>query len=332
MLSNTHSPLPIDAKIYIAGHTGLVGSAVLRRLHALGYRNLITRSSKELDLTSQKSVEDFFNEQKPQFAFLCAAKVGGILANSTYPADFIYQNLMIQNHLIHEAMKHNVERLLFLGSSCIYPRSCPQPMKEEHLLTSSLEQTNRPYAVAKIAGIEMCWAYNRQYKTRYLGVMPTNLYGPGDHYDLNTSHVLPALMRKMHEAKLKNISQVHLWGTGSARREFLHCDDLADAVVHLMSLPDHQYDELLSSQVHAPIINIGCGQDVTIKELAELIADVVGFNGEFVWDKSKPDGTPKKLLDVSRLNQLGWHPRISLQEGVAATYRDAEAMLTQMTF
>lgn len=320
----------LDAKIYIAGHTGLVGSAILRCLKGLGYRNLITKTSRELDLTDEKSVKEFFHEQKPEYVLLCAAKVGGILANSTYPGDFIYQNLMIQNHVIHQAMEHGVSRLLFLGSSCIYPRLCPQPMREEHLLTSALELTNRPYAVAKIAGIEMCWAYNRQYGTRYLGLMPTNLYGPGDHYDLHTSHVLPALMRKMHEAKLRDEAQVTLWGTGRVCREFLYCEDLADAVAFLMDLPDDQYDTLLNVSGEAPIINIGYGSDVTIRELAHLMADIVGFKGEFIWDSGKPDGTPKKLLDSSRINRLGWHPKVSLQEGIQKTYEYAQDMLNKL--
>lgn len=319
-----------DAKIYIAGHTGLVGSALLRCLQGLGYRNLITKSSRELDLTDAVLVKNFFQEYKPDYVLLCAAKVGGILANSTYPGEFIYQNLMIQNHVLHQAMEHEVSRLLFLGSSCIYPRLCPQPMKEEYLLTSALELTNRPYAVAKIAGIELCWAYNRQYGTRSLGLMPTNLYGPGDHYDLQTSHVLPALMRKMHEAKSRNESQVALWGTGEVCREFLYCEDLADAVVFLMNLPDDQYDALLNRSGEAPIINIGYGADVTIKELAHLMAEIVGYQGEFIWDWSKPDGTPKKLLDSSKINQLGWRPKVSLREGIQKTYAYAENMLDQL--
>lgn len=317
--------LPLDAKIYIAGHTGLVGSAILRHLKSMGFSHLITKSSKELDLTDQKQVKGFFNECRPQFIFHCAAKVGGILANSSYPGDFIYQNLMIQNHLIHEAMLHQVQRLLFLGSSCIYPRQCPQPMKEEFLLTSALETTNRPYAVAKIAGIEMCWAYNRQYGTKFVGVMPTNLYGPGDHYNLETSHVLPAIMRKMHEAKRRDQKEVMLWGSGKVRREFLFCDDLAEAVVFLMLLSENEYNNLISCEDKAPIINIGCGKDVTIRELAELMAEIVGFKGQFLWDSSKPDGTPQKLLDVSKMNQMGWFPKTSLHEGITKTYQQIQA-------
>lgn len=316
------STISKDAKIYIAGHRGLVGSAILRYLNTEGYSNLLTRTSEELDLTEQQKVRELFQKEKPEYLFLCAAKVGGIHANATYPAWFIHQNLMIQTNLIHEAMLHGVKRLLFLGSSCIYPRACPQPIKEEYLLTGPLESTNRPYAVAKIAGIETCWAYNRQYGTKYLSIMPTNLYGPGDHYDLNTSHVLPAIMRKMHEAKINKRSSVPLWGTGKALREFLYVDELAEAAALLMGLPDKIYEPLIKGEEYPPLINVGSGKDQTISELAHMIAEAVGYEGKIDWDTSKPDGTPRKLLDISRLRGLGWEPKITLQEGIAKTYRD----------
>jgi GDP-L-fucose synthase len=303
------------APMYVAGHTGLVGSALLRGLQAAGHRNLILRRHEELDLTNQMAVTRFFAEERPEYVLLAAAKVGGILANNNYPADFIEQNLSIQSNVIQQAQRTGVKRLLFLGSSCIYPRDCPQPIKEEYLLTGSLEPTNRPYAVAKIAGIELCWAYNRQYGARFLTVMPTNLYGPGDNYDLNTSHVLPALIRKMVEAKQQRCKTVTVWGTGSPRREFLHSDDMAAACLFLMGLPDERFDTLLKSD-HPPLINIGCGQDLTIRELAELIAGVVGFEGNIVFDADKPNGTPRKLLDVSRLENLGWKPSTPLRTGL----------------
>lgn len=306
-----------DAKIYVAGHNGLVGSAVVRQLRSQGYRNLLLRTSQELDLRNGEHVKAFFQNERPQFVFLCAAKVGGILANNNYPASFIYDNLAIQNHVIEASRQVNVSRLLFLGSSCIYPRECPQPIREEYLLTGPLELTNRPYAMAKIAGIEMCWAFNRQYGTQYLCAMPTNLYGPGDNDDLNNSHVLPAILRKMREAK-ESGEAVKLWGTGSVRREFLHSDDLARALVMLMNLSEGEYRSLLASKVAPPVINVGSGVDLTIRELAEMIADVVGFKGEIVWDTSKPDGTPRKLLDISRLRTLGWKPTIALREGIAS--------------
>ena len=314
--------MKIDAKIYVAGHRGLVGSAVMRCLQKKGYERLIVRSSQELDLTDQLAVWRFFQTEKPDYVFLCAAKVGGIMANASYPAEFIQQNLLIQTHVIHEAYEANVKRLIFLGSSCIYPRDCSQPMKEEYLLTGPLEFTNRPYAIAKIAGIEMCWAYHRQYGSPFLSVMPTNLYGPGDNYDSQNSHVLPALLRKMHEAKISGASSVTLWGTGAPRREFLHSDDLADAVVMLINLPHEQFDNLLASKTQPPLINIGCGHDVTIKELAGLIAQVVGYTGKIEWDAGKPDGTPRKLLDIGRLTSLGWAPKISLEEGLKHTYSE----------
>ena len=307
--------IPLNAKIYIAGHNGLVGSAILRHLQAKGYTNLLMRTSSELDLRNQNAVQMFFQKEKPEYVFLCAAKVGGIAANASFPADFIYQNLMIQTNVIQSAQQVGVKRLLFLGSSCIYPKMSPQPIKEEYLLSGSLEPTNQPYAIAKIAGIELCTSYNKQLGTQYICAMPTNLYGPNDNYDLQNSHVLPALIRKMHEAS-KNKTPVTLWGTGTARREFLHCDDLAQACVHLLSLPESSYQRLLG----APIVNIGCGEDVTIKELSDTVADVVGFKGEIVWDKAKPDGTPRKLLDISKIKSFGWHPTIFLAEGIKMTY------------
>jgi len=297
------------SRIYVAGHHGLVGSAIVRRLHNRGYTELILRSHAELDLMRQTEVEAFFQKEKPDYVFLAAAKVGGIWANSTYPADFIYDNLMIQTNIIRSAYLSGVKKLLFLGSSCIYPRNCSQPMKEEHLLSGYLEPTNEPYAIAKIAGIKMCQAYNRQFNTRYISVMPTNLYGPGDNFDLDTSHVLPALLRKFHEAKEAGKSTVGIWGTGTPRREFLYVDDLADACVFLMN----NYED-------SEIINIGVGEDLAIKELAEMISRVIGFVGEMTFDPSKPDGTPLKRLDVSKLNDLGWHASTSLKEGIRKTY------------
>jgi len=313
--------MEVNARIYVAGHRGLVGSALMRKLTAGGYGNLLVRSHKELDLTNQAAVQSFFTQEKPEYVFLAAAKVGGILGNSTYPAEFIQQNLAIQTNVIHEAWQAGVKRLLFLGSSCIYPRECSQPMREEYLLTGPLEATNRPYAVAKIAGIEMCWAYNRQYGTKYLAVMPTNLYGPGDNYDLETSHVIPALIRKFHEAKKSGAKQVVVWGTGSPRREFLYSDDLADACSFLMNLPEESYGALFNN-ISPPLINIGCGEDLTIRELADLVKDVVGFQGNIVWDSDKPDGTPRKLLSVSRMQGLGWQPRIKFAEGLGKAYAD----------
>jgi GDP-L-fucose synthase len=310
-----------DARVYVAGHRGLVGSALVRRLEAGGYRNLIKRTHAELDLTDGVAVRAFFEVERPEYVVLAAAKVGGILANNTYPAQFIHENLAIQTNVIHEAWRAGVKRLLFLGSSCIYPRDCPQPIKEEYLLTGPLEATNRPYAIAKIAGIEMCWAYNRQYGTRYLSVMPTNLYGPGDNYDLQNSHVLPALIRKMHEAKQRGDGEVIVWGTGTPRREFLYSDDMADACVMLMCLPDEQFDRLLA-EYQPPLINVGCGEDVTIRELAETVAKVVGFEGKLVFDTTKPDGTPRKLLDVSRMFGLGWRPKVSIEAGIKRASED----------
>jgi len=297
------------AKIYVAGHRGLVGSAIIRKLEQVGYSRLIFRGSQELDLRNQQAVEAFFTLEKPEYVFLAAARVGGIYANNTYPAEFIHDNLAIQTNVIDASYRHGVQKLLFLGSSCIYPKFAPQPIKEEHLLTGSLEPTNEPYAIAKIAGIKMCQAYNRQYGTNFISVMPTNLYGPNDNFDLENSHVLPALIRKFHEAKTKKQAKVTVWGTGTPRREFLHVDDLADACVFLM----HHYHE-------NEIINIGTGQDATIKQIAELIKETVDYKGEIVFDTTKPDGTLRKLLDVSKLKALGWQARIPLKEGLASTY------------
>lgn len=320
-----------DSRIYIAGHRGLVGSALVRKLREKGFSpqssplgpGLLLRTHAELDLTNQQAVREFFEKEKPEYVFLAAAKVGGILANNTYPAEFIYQNLAIQTNVIHEAYRVGVKRLLFLGSSCIYPRDCPQPMKEEYLLTGPLESTNRPYAVAKIAGIEMCWAYNRQYGTQYLSVMPTNCYGPGDNYDINNSHVLPALIGKFHRAKIEGKSEAVVWGTGNPRREFIYSDDMADACVHLMNLPDREFNVAMEPKPgHAPLVNIGCGEDLSIRELAQLTSEVIGFTGQLVFDSSKPDGTPRKLLDVNLLSSLGWRVKTNLQEGLHRAYQD----------
>lgn len=316
------------SKIYVAGHRGLVGSALIRILEKHGYTDVITRTHAALDLTRQEAVEQFFEDERPDYIFLTAAKVGGIHANNTYPADFIYLNLMIQANVMHASYRTGVKRLLFLGSSCIYPKLAPQPLKEEYLLTGPLEPTNEPYAVAKIAGIEMCESYNRQYGTRFLAVMPTNLYGPSDNFDLETSHVLPALIRKFHEAKERGDRQVVLWGTGTPQREFLHVDDMAEACLFLMGLPDDRFEALMRgslqhespNHLRYPLINIGCGEDVTIRELSGSVAAVVGFEGEVLWDTTKPDGTPRKLLDVSRLKALGWAPKIGLGAGIESTY------------
>jgi len=358
-----------DSKIYVAGHRGLVGSALVRRLEAQGYSNLVTRAHGQLDLTRQAAVDAFFEAEAPEYVLLAAARVGGILANSTYPAEFIYENLAMQTHLIHAAWKHNVKRLLFLGSSCIYPRECPQPMKEAYLLSGPLEPTNEPYALAKIAGIKMCQAYNRQYGTRFLAVMPTNLYGPRDSFDLENSHVLPALIRKFHLAKAaaagdwESIEQdekcyglipedfraglisiardkghkaplgldrplptpaVLLWGSGSPRREFLHVDDLAAACLFVLSLDENKFKSLLVDYP-SPLLNIGWGRDHTIRDLAEIVMKIVGFDGDLAFDSARPDGTPRKLLDISRIKILGWHPEISLADGIEQPcrwYRD----------
>ena len=351
-----------DSKIYVAGHRGLVGSALMRQLQARGCHNLVTRSHTELDLTEQVAVRDLFASEKPEYVLLAAAKVGGIHANNTYPAEFIRQNLAIQTNVIHEAWRGNVKRLLFLGSSCIYPRDCPQPIKEEYLLTGPLEPTNRPYALAKIAGVEMCWAYNRQYGTKYIAAMPTNSYGPGDNYDLENSHVLPALIRKLHLAKLAQegnlmgimqneasfgkipadvkamiglepdspITQssvlsprdsVVLWGTGTPRREFIYSDDMAEACVYLLEQPEAKLQGLFSG-TQPPLVNVGCGEDLSIRELAELVRKIVGFTGQLVFDAAKPDGTMRKLLDVGKLNALGWEAHTRLNDGIAQAYAD----------
>jgi len=305
-----------DSRIYVAGHKGLVGSSILRRLKSEEYTELMTRTHKELNLINQADVGRFFEREKPEYVFLAAAKVGGILANHSYPAEFIYENLMVQTNVIHAAYKTGVKKLLFLGSSCIYPRECPQPMKEEYLLTGKLETTNESYAVAKIAGIKMCQAYNRQYGTNFVSVMPTNLYGPGDNFDLETSHVLPALIRKFHEAKSSDLKEVVVWGTGKPLREFLYVEDLADALQFLMENVDAS-DLYGKGITH---LNIGTGQDLTIKDLAILIKQVIGFEGEIVFDTEKPDGTPRKLMDVSRMTSLGWRYKTGLQEGIEKAY------------
>lgn len=301
-----------NARIYVAGHRGMVGSAIVRRLKAAGYSNIVTRSHAELDLTRQSAVEQFLDQEKPDYAFLAAAKVGGIHANNTYRGEFIYQNLMMEANIVHAAWQAGVQRLLFLGSSCIYPRDCLQPIKEEYLLSGPLEPTNEPYAIAKIAGIKLCESYNRQYGTQYVSAMPTNLYGPNDNYDLNNSHVLPALIRKAHEAKLRGDASYVVWGSGKPMREFLYVDDMADACVYLMDRLD----------IQDGLFNVGTGQDVTISELAETVMDVVGFSGEIFFDASKPDGTPRKLLNVDRMRALGWQAQISLREGIAKAYAD----------
>lgn len=311
------------AKIYVAGHRGLVGSAIVRNLRARGYDNLLLRTHAELDLTDQRATDAFFAAEKPEYVFLAAAKVGGILANNTYPAEFIRDNLAIQTNVIEAAHRNGARRLLFLGSSCIYPRDCPQPIKEEYLLTGPLEPTNRPYALAKIAGIEMCWSYNRQYGTKYLSVMPTNLYGPGDNYDLNGSHVIPALIRKFHEAKTNGAGEVVVWGTGTPRREFLYSDDMAAACVYLMAQSDAEFDDLLASfGDRAPLINIGTGEDMTIAELAQSVATVVGYDGKIVFDASKPDGTMRKLMDVSFMTQRGWKAATGMEAGLRNAYTE----------
>ena len=299
----------VDKKVYIAGHRGMVGSAIVRRLERGGYRSLITRTRQELDLLDQKAVHDFLVEEKPDYIFMAAAKVGGIVANDTYRADFIYENLQVQNNVIHGAMMAGIKNMCFFGSSCIYPRDCAQPIKEEYLLSGPLEKTNEPYAIAKIAGLKLCENMNRQYGARIVCVMPTNLYGPNDNYDLENSHVMPALIRKAHEAKIRGDAEYVVWGTGQPRREFLYVDDLADACVFLME-----------RQVGDGILNVGYGDDITIRELAQTVMDVVGFTGRILFDSSKPDGTPRKLLDVSKMAGLGWQAKTSLHEGIADTY------------
>jgi GDP-L-fucose synthase len=298
-------------RVYIAGHRGMVGSAIHRKLEKEGFTNIITRTSSELDLRNQQQVADFFAAEQPEYVFMAAAKVGGIVANNTYRADFIYDNLMIQSNVIHQSYVNKVKKLLFLGSSCIYPKLAPQPLKEEYLLTGPLESTNEPYAIAKIAGIKMCEAYRAQYGCDFISVMPTNLYGPNDNYDLQTSHVLPALLRKFHEAKLNGADSVTLWGTGTPRREFLHVDDLADACYFLMSACEEFY-----------LFNIGVGEDLSISDLASLVKEVVGFKGKIIWDNTKPDGTPRKLMDVSKINALGWKASVSLMDGIEKVYKE----------
>jgi len=320
----SNSALTADSRIYVAGHRGLAGSALCRDLARRGMRNILQRTRAELDLRNPVAVERFFKDESPEFVFLAAAKVGGILANNSYPADFVEDNLIIQTSVIRAARAAKVKRLLFLGSSCIYPREAPQPLKEEYLLTSALEPTNRPYAIAKIAGIEMCWASNRQHGTRFLCAMPTNLYGPGDNYDLQASHVLPALLRKVHEAMAGGARSVTVWGTGAPRREFLYSDDMARGCVDLLALPDETFDRLLAGE-RPPLINIGSGTDLSIAELAETIMRSIGYRGELVFDRSKPDGTPQKLLDVGRMFGLGWKPLVPLEEGIRLAYADYRA-------
>ena len=315
-----------DSRIFVAGHRGLVGSAITAYLKQQGFARLLLRTRAELDLLDARAVDAFFATERPEYVFLAAAKVGGILANDTYPADFIRDNLILQTNVIEASRQTGARRLLFLGSSCIYPRLAPQPIREEYLLTGPLEATNRPYALAKIAGVEMCWSYNRQYGTQYLAAMPTNLYGPHDNFDLKTSHVLPALMRKVVEAKTAGQNFIEVWGTGTPRRELLYSEDLAEACVFLMQLPDSGFQQLISHE-HAPLINIGTGVDVTIRELAELVAAELGFTGELRFDTTKPDGTPRKLLDVSRMHALGWRAKTGLAEGIRKTYAAAEAQL-----
>jgi len=310
-----------QAKIYVAGHRGMVGSAIVRILESAGFTNLLLRSRSELDLRNQRAVVDFFQAEQPEYVFLAAATVGGIIANSSYPADFIYDNLTIQTNVIHQAWLNNVKRLLFLGSTCIYPKMAPQPMKEEHLLTSPLEPTNDAYAIAKIAGIYQCRSYNRQYGTKYLAAMPNNLYGINDNFDLEKSHVLPALIRKCHEAKLAGAPNVTIWGTGSPFREFLYVDDLAEACLYLMELDEQRYESLLNNSTAPALINVGSGEEVTIRELALLVKQAVGFEGELVFDTSKPDGTPRKLADAAKIHALGWRHKVGLSEGIAAAYQ-----------
>jgi GDP-L-fucose synthase len=306
--------MEFSSKIYVAGHRGMVGSALVRNLKAHGFTNLVYKTRQELNLCIQQDVDTFFEEEKPEYVFLAAAKVGGIQANNIYRADFIYENLMVQNNIIHAAYKNKVKKLMFLGSSCIYPKLAPQPLKEEYLLTGALEYTNEPYAIAKIAGIKMCESYHKQYGCNFISVMPTNLYGPNDNYDLNNSHVLPALLRKFHDAKESHAPSVTVWGTGSPRREFMHADDMADACVHLMKTYDGD-----------KFVNLGVGVDISIKELALLIKEIVGYQGELVFDATKPDGTPRKLMDVSYLHSLGWTHKINLEQGIKNVYTEFKA-------
>ncbi len=318
--------MPLNARIYVAGHKGLVGSAIIRELERLGYSHIIGRTHLELDLTDSASVLDFFAGEQPDFVFMSAAKVGGISANATFPVQFIRDNLLMQSNVIDAAHQNAVSRLLFFGSSCIYPKFAPQPILESSLLTGDLEPTNRPYAIAKIAGVELCWSFNRQYQTRYLAVMPTNLYGPGDNYDLRNSHVLPALIRKIAEATRTRVSTVDLWGTGTPRRELLYSEDLAEGAVFLMNLEETAFNSLIDP-TQPPLINVGTGSDVTILELAETVARVLGYSGQFRFDTTQPDGTPRKLLDVSRIHNLGWHHKTSLEEGIRLTWNSVRTTL-----
>jgi len=315
-----------NSKIFVAGHRGLVGSAILKTLEKKGYSNIVCKTHTELDLTDMRSVGEFFEAERPEYVFLAAAKVGGIVANNSFRADFIYQNLAIQNNVIHQSYLNGVKKLLFLGSTCIYPKESPQPMREEYLLTSPLEYTNEPYAIAKIAGIKMCESYNIQYGTNFISVMPTNLYGPNDNFDLTTSHVLPALLRKMHEAKVNGSKNVEVWGSGTPRREFLYSEDMAEACLFLMENRNFRdmYDPL-SQEIRNTHINIGTGEDISISELAELIKNIVGFEGGIAYDRSKPDGTMRKLTDVSKLHALGWRHKVSLQEGIRRVYEAYKA-------
>ena len=313
-------PLNLDSKIYIAGHRGLAGSAIVRELQRQGYTNLVMRTHADLDLEDAAATQQFFEQERPEVVFLAAAKVGGIHANNTYPVEFLMSNLLVEASVCRASHAIGVKRLIFLGSSCIYPRDCPQPIKEEYLLTGPLEATNRAYALAKIAGIEMCWSYNREYGTKWLAAMPTNLYGPGDSYDLNNSHVLPALIRKMHEAKIAGAHEVVLWGSGTPKREFLYVDDLANALVFLAALNDVRYNALVEP-AQCPLINVGTGEDLTIRELAETVAKAVGYTGKFVQDTSKPDGTMRKVMDVSKIYGLGWRASTNLKEGINLTYK-----------
>lgn len=306
-----------NSKIYVAGHGGLVGSALMRRLKTEGYSNIIFRTREEFDLINQQATEDFFKTEKPEYVFMAAAKVGGIAANNAYPAQFIYENLQVQNNIIHYSYLNNVKKLLFLGSSCIYPRLCPQPMTEDYLMTGPLEPTNEPYALAKIAGIKMCQSYNRQFSTNFISVMPTNLYGPNDNFDLNSAHVLPSLLRRFHEAKVNNLSEVIVWGSGEARREFLYVDDMADGCVFLMNNFNPTKEQNEKGGIY---YNLGTGEDVSIRELAESIKKIVGFEGNIKWDATKPDGMPRKLLDVSKMRNLGWRSSIKLEDGIRKLY------------
>ena len=311
-----------DARIFVAGHRGLVGSAIVRRLESAGHANLILRTRAELDLLDLPAVRRFFESEKPEYVFMAAAKVGGIVANNTYPAEFIYENTLIAAHIIDQAWRNGVKRLLYLGSSCIYPRDCPQPIREDYMLTGPLEETNRAYALAKIAGVEMCWSYNREHGTRFLAAMPTNLYGPGDSYDLENSHVIPGLIRKFHRAKASGAEEVVVWGTGAPLREFLYSDDAADALTHLMRLPERKFAHACGDARVAPLVNIGSGSELTILDLAEKVRDAVGFEGAIDFDASRPDGTPRKLLDVSRLSSLGWRANTPLEAGLRLAYAD----------